>query len=195
MCRGCGRTTLPDCSGASPTAACPPARPRAVRAKRACTASSRRRWRRQRRARTRTSSLISSRRTNSAVRPLDAAMPRDFSLIVPTYNRCAHLARLLRFLARQKAAFPVLVLDSGAPESRQRNRELAAASGLDVRYAEFDEATPPFEKFWRGAQRVETQFASFCADDDLVLVGALDAIVPHLAARPHCAVAHGWYFT
>jgi hypothetical protein len=89
------------------------------------------------------------------------ALERQYSLLIPTYNRPAHLARLLRFLERQQATFRIAVLDSSAEEARRANREAVRASGCDVRHLEFDSAIPPFEKFWRGAMQVETPFASF----------------------------------
>jgi len=119
---------------------------------------------------------------------------RSYTLVVPTYNRPKELGRLLQFLARQGARFPVLVLDSSRDDVRAANRAALGAAGVDARHHEFDPAIPPFEKFWCGTGLVETEFASFCADDDLLLVASLDPILAFLAGHPDCAVAHGWYF-
>src|SRR6185436_1574729 len=113
-----------------------------------------------------------------------------YTLLIPTYNRPEDLGRLLRFLAAQKADFPVRVLDSSRPEAHEQNRALAAGLALDLRVERFDPAMPPFEKFWRGAEMVETEFASLCADDDLVLAGSIAPLVEHLARHPDCSVAH-----
>jgi glycosyltransferase domain-containing protein len=117
-----------------------------------------------------------------------------YSLIVPTYNRPDDLGRLLRLLARHKADFPVLVLDSSSPPNRERNQALAAGLDLELRIEPFPPTMPPFEKFWRGAQMVRTEFASLCADDDLVLADSIAPLVEHLARHRDCSVAHGWYF-
>lgn len=119
---------------------------------------------------------------------------RRYTLLVPTYNRPQELGQLLRFLARQGTPFPVLVLDSSRDDVRAANRDAIRAAGVDAQHIEFDPAIPPFEKFWRGTERVETEFASFCADDDLLLVASLEPILAFLAGHPNCAVAHGWYF-
>jgi glycosyltransferase domain-containing protein len=121
------------------------------------------------------------------------AAPR-YSLVIPTYNRPEDLGRLLRFLAFQKAAFPVLVLDSSRPENAERNRAAAAGLELDVRLESFPESMPPWEKFKAGADMVRTEYASLCADDDLLLVASLAPILDHLARNPDCGVAHGRYF-
>ena len=64
-------------------------------------------------------------------------MMHDFTLVIPTYNRSQLLAALLRYLEAQNADCPVLVLDSSSPEELAANRERAAASSLDLEFAEF----------------------------------------------------------
>jgi len=119
----------------------------------------------------------------------------QFTLIVPTYNRPDDLARLLTYLDRLHADFPVLVLDSSGAATQQANREATGRSGLNVRYEIFDGAVSPWEKFWRGSEMVRTPYCSLCADDDVVLPESLGPIVQHLETHPDFSVAHGWYFT
>src|SRR5262245_1015915 len=59
--------------------------------------------------------------------------PQSFTLLIPTYNRPADLARLLVYLARRGAAFPIHVLDSSTPDVREANAALVARLDLDVR--------------------------------------------------------------
>ncbi len=118
-----------------------------------------------------------------------------FTLIVPTYNRPVELSRLLGYLARQRPNFPVLVLDSSEPSTQQANKAAAAKLDCDIRVKSFEQQIPPWEKFWRGSEMVETDYCSLCADDDLVMVESLDRIVEFLETHPDHSVAHGWYFT
>ena len=118
-----------------------------------------------------------------------------FTLIVPTYNRPAELSRLLGYLARQWPNFPVLVLDSSDPSAQQANRAAAEKLDCDIRVRSFDQKISPWEKFLRGADLVETQYCSLCADDDLVMLESLDKLVGFLEAHADHSVAHGWYFT
>ena len=118
-----------------------------------------------------------------------------YTLIVPTYNRPEDLGRLLRFLAFQEAPFPVLVLDSSRPELHELNVAACRNPAVKVTLKRFDPAIPPWEKFSRGAELVETEFASLCADDDLVLVSGIRAVVDFLAENADFSVAHGWYFS
>ena len=53
-----------------------------------------------------------------------------YTLVIPTYNRPVDLGRQLRFLAYQKADFPVLLLDSSSEENHARNRQ--SAQGLAI---------------------------------------------------------------
>lgn len=124
-----------------------------------------------------------------------ASLASKFTLIVPTYNRPVDLARLLSYLARLHADFPVLVLDSSGPAAQLVNKDTVVKCGLNVRYETFDTAVSPWEKFWRGSELVRTPYCSLCADDDLVLPASLGPIVQHLEAHPDFSVAHGWYFT
>jgi glycosyltransferase domain-containing protein len=117
-----------------------------------------------------------------------------FTLIIPTYNRPGDLGRLLRFLAYQKATFPILVLDSSTPANKARNFEQTRGLLLDLRIERFDTEMPPWEKFWRGSEMVETDYSSLCADDDLVLVAAIAPLLDYLDKNPDYSVAHGWYF-
>ena len=80
-----------------------------------------------------------------------------YTLVVPTYNRPEEFGRLLRFLASQKADFPVLVLDSSRPEVHERNVATTRGLALDLRFERFDPAMPPWEKFRRGAEMVRTE--------------------------------------
>ena len=118
-----------------------------------------------------------------------------YTLIIPTYNRPEDLRRLLGFLAHQQAAFKILVLDSSQPENYERNLATAKRLPLDAEVVRFDPSIPPWEKFWHGGERVKTEFSSFCADDDLILVSSIGPLVDFLAQHPDHSLAHGWYFT
>lgn len=119
-----------------------------------------------------------------------------YTLLLPTFNRPEDLARLLRFLADQQALFPVIVLDSSSAENQEKNAKTVfeLSHKLDIRIECFDSSMSPWEKFWRGSQLVKTQFASLCADDDLVLVSSINPLIRYLEDNPDYSVAHGWYF-
>jgi glycosyltransferase domain-containing protein len=118
----------------------------------------------------------------------------SYTLVVPTYNRPAQLRRLLRYLELCGARFPVLVLDSSAPENRPLNADALASVKLRVRRVEYDSTMPPFEKFGAGTAMVDTPYLSLCADDDIVRVEALAPIVEFLSRNADHSAAHGFYF-
>ena len=95
------------------------------------------------------------------IRPIcalgSAHMMRDFTLVIPTYNRAQQLAALLGYLEAQNADCRVLVLDSSGPEVLAANRERVAASSLDVEFAEFPDLEP-IEKWRQGIHKVRTPF-------------------------------------
>ena len=118
-----------------------------------------------------------------------------FTLVVPTYNRPAELARLLGYLARQRTGCPVLVLDSSEPATQVANSAAAAKLDCNISLKSLDPQIPVWEKFWRGSEEVDTEFCSLCADDDVVLLETLGRLVEFLQAHPDHSVAHGQYFT
>lgn len=117
-----------------------------------------------------------------------------YTLLIPTYNRPRELARLLHYLKSAGAAFPILVLDSSAAPAMTQNRDTIRQSTLNIRHQDFPTDLHPFEKFLAGTRMVETPFCSMCADDDFVLLPALQDCIAALSARPEAAAAHGNYF-
>ncbi len=122
-------------------------------------------------------------------------MAGDFTLVIPTYNRPEQLARLLNYLEREQALFPILVLDSSTSQFKSEVKQIAQArAGLSIRYLEFDEAIKPFDKFYEGLCQVETEFSQLCADDDFIIVPAINDCVTELKSNPLASVVHGYYF-
>ena len=121
-------------------------------------------------------------------------MGEKYTLLIPTYNRPQLLERLLRYLERQRASFPILVADSSNPETRSQNNRAVSAMDLNVTHAAFDETIDPFAKMRDGLKMIRTPYSSICADDDLVFISALQRCVEVLERDPSAAVVHGLYF-
>lgn len=126
--------------------------------------------------------------------PENPAVLHDFTLIIPTFNRPVELRRLLDYLAGAGAGFPVSVLDSSAPAAAALNRAAVSRSPLQVRYRAIAEDVDPFDKFLLGAEEVDSRFAALCPDDDIPLMGGLQASLAQLRSQPGICVSHGWYF-
>ncbi len=117
-----------------------------------------------------------------------------YTLVIPTYNRAAHLARLLDYLEREKADFPIVVLDSSEEPARAQNGERVARSHLAIRRVTYPSDVHPFLKVRDGAKQVGSPYCSICADDDIVLLPGLRACVALLDGRREAVAAHGLYF-
>src|SRR5262245_66097893 len=109
------------------------------------------------------------------------SLSERFTLLLPTYNRPEELARLLRYLTRQRERFPVLVLDSSDGPSQERNADTVRGLDLDVRVLVYEPSISPWEKFRRGSAEGATELCSVGADGDLVgaeaVAAAVDAVV------------------
>ena len=121
-------------------------------------------------------------------------MMRDFTLVIPTYNRAQQFGALLGYLEAQNADCRVLVLDSSGPEVLAANRERVAASSLDVEFAEFPDLEP-IEKWRQGIHKVTTPFCALCADDDLVILEGVRRCLVSLRSNLTASVVQGYSFT
>jgi glycosyltransferase domain-containing protein len=119
---------------------------------------------------------------------------RDFTLIIPTYNRPHLLAALLRYLEIERADFHILVLDSSRPEVMATNRARLAAFNLDSEFAEFPDLNPA-EKWRRGISQVTTPFCALCADDDIVILATLNRCLNILRDNVAAAAVQGYSFS
>jgi glycosyltransferase domain-containing protein len=119
---------------------------------------------------------------------------RDFTLLIPTYNRPQQLAGLLGYLEAEGADCRIVVLDSSAPENIAINRERTAKSPLEIEHVEFPSETLPFDKFRAGASKVTTPFGALCADDDLIIIDGVRQCLAVLRENPCAAVVQGYCF-
>lgn len=114
-----------------------------------------------------------------------------FTLVVPTYNRPALLNGLLSYFHSKAAKFKILILDSSSPESKAANRRVISKCALNIDHLEFDEKVTPQTKLNSRLNDVRTKYFALCADDNLILVDAIQNIVGTLEARPDVVAGHG----
>jgi glycosyltransferase domain-containing protein len=119
---------------------------------------------------------------------------RDFTLIVPTYNRARLLAALLSYLETEKADCRVLVLDSSNPDVLAVNRARVEASSLDIEFADFSDQVLD-EKWRQGIHKVSTPYCALCADDDVVVLDGLRRCLDALRGNPAAVAVQGFSFT
>ena len=79
-----------------------------------------------------------------------------YTLLVPTFNRSAHLRNLLGYLAARRFEYPVRVLDSSSADALSHNRETVGRGGLDVVHEVYDPATPVHKKIELAMGSVES---------------------------------------
>ncbi|MEQ8345894.1 MAG: TIGR00180 family glycosyltransferase [Sneathiellaceae bacterium] len=118
---------------------------------------------------------------------------RLYTLVIPTYDRPDLLDRLLSYLAQRGADFPILVLDSSPEPAAARNAARCGTGPLPVTRIAYPAETDPYAKVADGLRAVATPFMSFCADDDLLLLSALDPCLDVLEARREVVGVHGSY--
>lgn len=122
-------------------------------------------------------------------------LSKDYTLIIPTYNRPKEFEAFIRYLEEYKVGFDILVLDSSSPEEAKRNKSFISQVKLNIELVSFPSTISPFEKFWMGVQKVKTPFCSLCADDDVLVVSSIKEVVEFLKNNSSYVAAHGLYFT
>src|SRR5262249_43415027 len=138
---------------------------------------------------------ISSSFNMSDARARQARGPASgYTMVIPTHNRPTLLRRFLTYLDALSVQFPIVILDSSAPDAMAENRVSATAVGLRVVHRAFDNDITHSVKIVTGMAEIDTPFFSFCADDDVVCPAAIDDAVEFLRAHDDYHAAHGYTF-
>lgn len=118
---------------------------------------------------------------------------QSMTLIIPTFNRPAFLARLMKYYASKKTQIQFLILDSSDKETIEINKQASSVLGQQVRYVTFPSTLPVATKLLEGLKLVDTPFCAFCADDDLVFVEGLTQALTFLQDHPDFVCVDGIY--
>ena len=117
----------------------------------------------------------------------------DHTLVIPTYNRPKLVRRLVAYYLRRSPEMQLLVLDSSTAATAAANAEWLKDCGPGVRHVTCPETLQPGAKLAQGLLLVQTAYASFCADDDLVFLDGLREAIGFLEGHPGYVCAHGLY--
>lgn len=117
----------------------------------------------------------------------------NHTLVIPTYNRPELVRRLVSYYLKRGTATQLLVLDSSKAEIAVANGAWFNDRAPNVRHVVYPETMQPGVKLAQGLQLVETAYASFCADDDLVFPQGLADAIRFLDGNRDYVCAHGLY--
>ncbi len=121
-------------------------------------------------------------------------MNSKYSMVIPTYNRPVLLKKLISFLSHKQVSFPIFVLDSSIKEEDKRdNKHICANSNLKIAYFDYPSETTGGYKVLDGLKKVDTEYVSFCADDDIVFPEAIENCLDFLVNNTEYVGCHGYY--
>lgn len=109
------------------------------------------------------------------------------TLVLPTRNRPAFLARALGYYRTQGLRAPLLIADSSDEPGRPSDGELPP----EWSHRGWPPQTPFLEKLRAALDLVDTPYVAIGADDDFFIPEALEYAARVLAAQPGCSVVHG----
>ncbi len=128
---------------------------------------------------------------------LDFGLPAcergSHTLVIPTYNRVDYLHQLVNYLEQIKLQSKILVFDSSAKANLDLNSIHIKSKALDIEHHIFPQEIDPYEKMHIGLQKVQTEYTSACADDDLIILPGLRASITELMKNDKLAGCHGVY--
>ena len=108
------------------------------------------------------------------------------TIAIPTYNRAANLALLLRTLGPQVAAFPeveLLVSDNASPDETESVMRLFLQEGLRCRYIRNAENIGADSNFLQCYHQASGKYVWIFGDDDIIFPDSLAHILRFLTAE------------
>ncbi len=112
------------------------------------------------------------------------------TILVPTYNRYPHLARLLRYAESARLPWLLRILDSSSEPLGSESLRQRLGRG-DVEWLRYPSSLPPMQKLLEGLAGVETSYVVVWNDDDLLATRTLAEGVRFLEAHSDYSVVHG----
>ncbi len=122
---------------------------------------------------------------------------KDFSIVIPTYNRPAYLHRILSYYDSFRENFRIIVADSSLDENKEINKNvISSVTNLDIQYLDsYPTEIHQLDKFSDAVNHVEEKYCVFCADDDFITPNGINQSVDFLEKNSDFTVAQGYYVT
>lgn len=117
----------------------------------------------------------------------------NLTVIIPTFNRAEHLARLLNYYSNCDAPFIFLILDSSIDNVHVKNQEVVDSLPSNYNLLRFPMTICPIKKLYEGLKLVKTEYTVICADDDIIFVNPIQDAIKYLAAHPEYVCVDGIY--
>ncbi|HEB72464.1 MAG TPA: TIGR00180 family glycosyltransferase [Nitrospirae bacterium] len=118
-----------------------------------------------------------------------------YTLIIPTHNRPDNFAQLLDYFEVNSVEFRIIILDSSDENGVTANSRKVGSFSLNAEHFSYDPGIPVNDKLMDGISKVETEYFSICADDDLVFLPAIAESVGYLERNLEYLTAHGYYLS
>lgn len=120
---------------------------------------------------------------------------RKYILVVPTYNRPVLLADLLQTLDARIPDCEVYVADSSHPGIQEENRRLCNERPRPARHLGFPGDIAFVDKLAAACAQVDTPYVVLCADDDMMVPGAIEQCIAFLERDSRYVACHGDYYS
>jgi len=117
-------------------------------------------------------------------------MQLPLTILVPTRNRPAFLRRLLTYFKAIPPAAIIRIIDSSQGASLRENRLTVQSFADALQLEHVEDSTGMISKCRKAMERVETPYTAFCADDDFLMLDAVQKCLQFLETHPdyHCAM-------
>jgi len=113
--------------------------------------------------------------------------------MIPTYKRHPYLIRLIKFLNSYENPIKILILDS-TPETLYDEKIHEIINNDRITHIRFDADVTFWDKIAIGAQKINTDFVTLCADDDFIIPNAAVSCMEFLKENKNYSSAHGLFY-
>jgi glycosyltransferase domain-containing protein len=117
----------------------------------------------------------------------------EITLIIPTFNRCSCLFRILDYYRLHAPGIKIFIGDSSSDKNKEINRRnILSFSNSRIFQFTYPSDIVGILKMQDLLNQVNTKYCVFCADDDFITINGIEQAVNFLEMNPDYVAARGY---
>lgn len=118
------------------------------------------------------------------------------TIVIPTFNRCSYLFRLLDYYRLYAPGIRIVIGDSSLDKNKEINRRtILSLSDSNILHFNYPSDIIGLLKVQDLLNQVNTKYCVFCGDDDFIIPNGINQSVNFLEDNPDFTVAPGHYIS
>lgn len=118
------------------------------------------------------------------------------TMVIPTFNRCSFILRILNYYQQNAPCIRILIADSSSDENQAINkRTISSLSNPNISHFSYPVDIHGITKLLDVMNHVDTRYCVCCADDDFITPQGIVKSVDCLENNQDFTIAHGHYIS